>query len=152
MLFRSNDTATTEIYTQRDTLSLHDALPIAEVDVTFTPHLLPLPRGILSTAYGRLAKAATAAELTAVLRRRYEGEPFVRVHDAPDKVSLHAVVGTNTCAMAVSCEPRAGGRVVVVSALDNLVKGAAGQAVQNLNLLLGLPETAGLQHLRRFHP
>ena len=124
----------------------------AEVDVTFTPHLLPLPRGILSTAYGRLAREATAAELTAVLRRRYEGEPFVRVHDSPDKVSLHGVVGTNTCAMSVSCEPRAGGRVVVVSAIDNLVKGAAGQAVQNLNLVLGLPETDGLSHLRRFHP
>jgi N-acetyl-gamma-glutamyl-phosphate reductase len=123
----------------------------AEVDVTFTPHLLPLPRGILCTAYGRLARAATAADLTAALRKRYEGEPFIRVYDSPEKVSLHGVVGTNTCAMAVTCEPREGGRVVVVSAIDNLVKGAAGQAVQNLNLALGFPETDGLQHLRRFH-
>jgi N-acetyl-gamma-glutamyl-phosphate reductase len=123
----------------------------AAVDVTFTPHLLPVPRGILSTAYGRLTRAATAAELTQLLRTRYAGEPFIQVHDTPEKVSLHGVVGTNVCALGLACEPRAGGRVVVVSAIDNLVKGAAGQAVQNLNLALGLPETAGLQQLRRFH-
>jgi N-acetyl-gamma-glutamyl-phosphate reductase len=123
----------------------------AAVDVTFTPHLLPLPRGILSTAFGRLTRASTASELTQLLRARFADEPFIQVHDTPDKVTLHGVVGTNTCAMAVACEPRAGGRVVVVSAIDNLVKGAAGQAVQNMNLVLGLPETAGLQQLRRFH-
>ena len=123
----------------------------APVEVTFTPHLLPIPRGILSTAYGRLTRAATAAELTQLLRTRFAGEPFIKVYDSPDKVSLHGVVGTNTCAVGVACEPRAGGRVVLVSAIDNLLKGAAGQALQNLNLVLGLAETAGLQQLRRFH-
>ncbi len=121
------------------------------IDVTFVPKLLPIPRGILATITTRLARAAYAAELTRVLRAAYEGEPFVRVFDRVEDVDLHRVIGTNLCAIAVACEPRAGGRVVLVSALDNLVKGAAGQAVQNLNLMLQLDETAGLSAARRFH-
>ena len=71
--------------------------------------------------------------------------------DKPEAVTLHQVVGTNNCCIGVACEPNENGRVVVVSAIDNLVKGAAGQALQNLNLMLGLEESAGLQMLRRFH-
>lgn len=123
-----------------------------KVQLTFTPHLLPVPRGILSTAYARLDRKADAQQLTLALRDAYRGEPFIRVMDTPEAVSLHQVVGTNTCAIGVTCEPNEGGRVVVVSAIDNLVKGAAGQAVQNLNLILGFEETAGLSSLRRFHP
>lgn len=121
------------------------------IDVTFVPKLLPIPRGILATITTRLARAADAAELTRVLRAAYAGEPFVRVFDRVEDVDLHRVIGTNLCAIAVACEPRAGGRVVLVSALDNLVKGAAGQALQNLNLMLQLDETAGLTAARRFH-
>lgn len=124
----------------------------APVRLTFTPHLLPVPRGILSTAFARLGREADAQALTLALREAYRGEPFVRVLDRPEQVSLHQVVGTNVCAIGVACEPEEGGRVVVVSAIDNLIKGAAGQALQNLNLVLGFEETAGLTSLRRFHP
>ena len=121
------------------------------VSITFTPHLVPIARGILCTSYARLTAAATAADLTQLLEDAYRGERFVRVAPSPDEVSLGRVVGTNDCLVGVACEPRAGGRVVVVSAIDNLLKGAAGQAVQNLNLALGWEEAAGLTHLRRLH-
>ncbi len=124
----------------------------ARVSLTFTPHLLPIPRGILSTAYARLTSARDAKALTAELRAAYAGEPFIRVLDRPEDVTLHGVVGTNLCHLGVTCHPEDGGRVVVVSAIDNLVKGAAGQALQNLNLMLGQPQQTGLASLRRFHP
>ena len=110
-----------------------------QASLTFCPHLLPVRRGILSALY--LKTGAGAPELAAALRGFYDGEPFVRVVDkAPPRLS--DVVGTNDC--RISVHDGAPGRVVVFSALDNLVKGAAGQAVQNLNLALGWPETAGL--------
>ena len=111
------------------------------VDVAFTPHLIPIARGILSTAYARTTRPATSAQLTQVLRDAYRDERFVRVVDSPDDVSIARVVRTNTCAIGVACE---GTRVVVTSAIDNLIKGAAGQAIQNLNLVLGLPEATAL--------
>jgi N-acetyl-gamma-glutamyl-phosphate reductase len=119
----------------------------AEVDVTFTPHLVPLARGILSTAYARLSARSTAKECTEALREAYRAERFVRVVDNPDAVSLRKVVGTNDCLIGVTCDEK--GRLVAVSAIDNLLKGAAGQALQNLNLALGWEEAAGLHHLRR---
>lgn len=121
------------------------------VSVTFTPHLIPIARGILCTSYARLHASATSADLTQALTAAYRGERFVRVASGPDAVSLRHVVGTNECLVGVACEPRAGGRVVAVSAIDNLIKGAAGQAMQNLNLALGWEEHAGLTHLRRWH-
>jgi N-acetyl-gamma-glutamyl-phosphate reductase len=109
------------------------------VSLTFCPHLLPVRRGILSALY--LRTDAGPARLTAALRSFYGDSPFVKVTDgAPPRLS--DVVGTNECHIAVHAG--APGRVVVFSALDNLVKGAAGQAIQNLNLALGLPEAAGL--------
>jgi len=109
------------------------------VALTFCPHLLPVRRGILSALY--LKTAAPVSDLAATLRRAYEDEPFVRVVDgAPPRLS--DVNGTNDC--RISVHAAAPGRVVVFSALDNLVKGAAGQAVQNMNLALGWAETAGL--------
>jgi N-acetyl-gamma-glutamyl-phosphate reductase len=111
----------------------------AEVSMTFCPHLLPVKRGILSSVYVRTS--APAAELKHALREAYAGERFVHVQDgAPPRLS--DVVGTNDCRMTV--HDAGPGRVVLFSALDNLVKGAAGQAVQNLNLAAGLPEGAGL--------
>jgi len=108
------------------------------IALTFCPHLLPVRRGILSALY--LKTAASVSDVAATLRRIYEDEPFVRVVDSPPR--LADVVGTNDCRLSVHAA--APGRIVVFSALDNLVKGAAGQAVQNLNLALGWPETAGL--------
>nr|HEX4316827.1 N-acetyl-gamma-glutamyl-phosphate reductase [Kofleriaceae bacterium] len=119
------------------------------VDVTFTPHLVPIARGILATCYARATRDVTADALAELLRAAYAGERFVRVVASADDVQLADVVGTNDCAIGVAC---AGRRVVVVSAIDNLLKGAAGQAVQNLNLMLGCDERAGLTALRRWHP
>jgi N-acetyl-gamma-glutamyl-phosphate reductase len=124
------------------------------VPLTFTAHLLPLKRGILVTAYGRLRPGATAAEARAALEQAYAPCPFLTVEASPDAVNLKGVVGTNRCTVAVAADT-AGydpGRVVVTAAIDNLVKGAAGQAVQNLNLMMGWEETLGLSTLRGFNP
>lgn len=117
--------------------------------VTFTAHLLPLKRGILATCYARLAKGRGVADPQRVLLHKYAGAPFVHVIESPDRVSLKRVVGTNRCVVAAAVD---GQTVVVVSAIDNLVKGAAGQAVQNLNLIMGWAETEGLETLREQHP
>ena len=110
-----------------------------EVALTFCPHLLPVKRGILSAIYVRTARSA--AELREALRSCYANEPFVRVVDgAPPRLS--EVEATNEC--RISTHEAAKGRVVIFSALDNLVKGAAGQAIQNLNVAMELEETAGL--------
>ena len=107
--------------------------------LTFCPHLLPVKRGILSALY--LRTAAPAAEVKGALARAYASEPFVRVVEgAPPRLSDVAL--TNDC--RISVHAAGPGRVVVFSAIDNLVKGAAGQAIQNLNLALGWPEAAGL--------
>ena len=111
--------------------------------VNFTPHLMPMSRGILSTIYVRLANGASADDLRATLAKRYAGEPFVRVLPAGETPSLAAVRGSNFCDVAAVADER-NGTLVLLSALDNLGKGAAGQAVQCANLMLGLPETAGL--------
>ena len=109
------------------------------VTLTFCPHLLPVKRGILSALYVRTAHGAS--RLAEAIRLAYAGEPFVRVVDGkPPRLS--DVERTNDC--LISVHDAAPGRAVVFSALDNLVKGAAGQAIQNLNLALGLPETTGL--------
>jgi N-acetyl-gamma-glutamyl-phosphate reductase len=109
-----------------------------DVALTFCPHLLPVRRGILSALY--LRSAAGADVLSRALLDYFAGSPFVKVVDRPPR--LHDVVGTNDC--RISVHAAAPGRVVAFSALDNLVKGAAGQALQNLNLALGFEETAGL--------
>ncbi|HEY2031848.1 MAG TPA: N-acetyl-gamma-glutamyl-phosphate reductase [Myxococcales bacterium] len=118
-------------------------------ELTFTAHLLPLKRGILATCYAQLAGGYAASDFHAALVHKYARCPFIEVVDHPDEVGLKAVVGTNRCQLAVASK---GSTVVVVSAIDNLVKGAAGQAVQNLNLVFGWPETCGLEGLRGFHP
>ena len=112
--------------------------------VTFTPHLLPLNRGIFATCYGTPAEGADEARLQACVADFYRGRPFVRALKGADMPSLRSVVGTNLCEIAVRLDARAG-RVVVFSVTDNLIKGAAGQAVQNMNLMQGWPETDGLE-------
>ena len=116
------------------------------VELVFTPHLVPIARGILSTAYATLARDVDPAE---ILRHAYRGERFVRVVASPDDVSIAKVAGTNDCLIGAAVR---GKRVVVVSAIDNLIKGAAGQAIQNLNLMLGCEEATGLHHARRRRP
>jgi N-acetyl-gamma-glutamyl-phosphate reductase len=114
-----------------------------EREFSFVAHLLPVDRGILETIYFRAMGAGSAEELLAVYERRYAGEPFVRLFNPGHIPDLRGVAHTNYCDIGVALDSRSG-RAVVVSAIDNLIKGAAGQAVQNMNLMLGYPETEGL--------
>jgi N-acetyl-gamma-glutamyl-phosphate reductase len=113
------------------------------VTVTFTPHLMPMNRGILSTIYLRLAAGASASDLRRALAERYAGEPFVRVVAEGVAPATRHVRGSNLCLIGVFAD-RAPGRAIVLSVIDNLVKGASGQAVQNMNLMLGFGEAQGL--------
>jgi N-acetyl-gamma-glutamyl-phosphate reductase len=113
--------------------------------VTFTPYYLPVRRGILATVYGRLLPGKTGADADAAIKAFVADRPFLRA-TKPEAVRLHAVVGTNRVLMAADADPDRG-VAIAFAAIDNLVKGAAGQAVQNANLMFGLPETAGLDLL-----
>jgi len=115
---------------------------LEEREFSFTAQLLPLDRGILETIYFR-THVSSAEDLLAIYEARYAREPFVRLYNPGRVPDLHAVARTNFCDIGVTLDPRTG-RAVVVAAIDNLVKGAAGQAVQNMNLMLGFPETEGL--------
>jgi N-acetyl-gamma-glutamyl-phosphate reductase len=113
------------------------------VQVVFTPHLIPMTRGILVTAYASLASDLSEPEALVLYRQTYTREPFVRVLDSvlPE---TKATLGSNFCDIAVKVNQRAG-VAIAIAAIDNLGKGAAGQAVQNLNLMCGLPEETGLK-------
>lgn len=114
------------------------------VTISFTPHLVPANRGILSTCYASLSTGGSLPELLEVYRRAYAGEPFVRVLPEGRLPNISQVRGSNFCDIGLAVDARTG-RVVAVAAIDNLVKGAAGQALQNMNLLLGLEEVTGLR-------
>ena len=111
------------------------------VGLTFVPHLTPLIRGIHATLYARLTDPSV--DLQSLFEQTYAGESFVDVLPAGSHPETRSVRGANTCRIAVH-RPQGGDTVVVLSAIDNLVKGAAGQAVQNMNLMFGLPETLGI--------
>jgi N-acetyl-gamma-glutamyl-phosphate reductase len=113
------------------------------VQIVFTPHLIPMTRGILVTAYAPLASDLSDAKALNLYQQTYAHEPFVRVLDSmlPE---TKATLGSNFCDVAVRVDQRAG-MVIAIAAIDNLGKGAAGQAVQNLNLMCGLPEETGLR-------
>jgi N-acetyl-gamma-glutamyl-phosphate reductase len=114
-----------------------------EVTISFTPHLLPVNRGILSTCYASLGAPLKLDALHSLFLKRYAGETFVRVLPQGRLPNISQVRGSNFCDIGLALDERTG-RVVVLAAIDNLVKGAAGQAVQNMNLMLALPETTGL--------
>ena len=116
---------------------------LEEREFSFTAQLLPLDRGILETIYFRSERPQSAEELLAIYEKRYAGEPFIRLYDVAQVPDLRAVAHTNFCDIGVTFDAPTG-RGVIVSAIDNLGKGAAGQAVQNMNLALGYPETEGL--------
>jgi N-acetyl-gamma-glutamyl-phosphate reductase len=120
-----------------------------EIVVNFTPHLMPMNRGILETIYIRLAAGATLGDLRAVLDGAYRDEPFVRVLPEGSLPATRHVRGTNLCLIGLSHD-RLPNRAILVAAIDNLVKGASGQAIQNLNVMLGLPETTALEHRALF--
>jgi len=120
------------------------ASQLAHARVSFTPLLVPMPRGILATCTARLAAPGTTTEdLRAALSAAYDGEPFVTLLPADSWPATASVAGSNGAHVQAAVDDRSG-RAVVVAAIDNLGKGAAGQAIQNANLMLGLPETAGL--------
>lgn len=116
---------------------------LEESELSFTAQLLPIDRGILETIYFRSTKLKSAEELIGIYEKQYANEPFVRLHEPGTFPDLHGVARTNFCDIGVTFDASSG-RGVVVSAIDNLVKGAAGQAVQNMNLALGFAETEGL--------
>lgn len=115
----------------------------SEIKLTFTPHLLPIIRGIHATLYARLT---SKVDLQALFETRFQDEPFVDVLPAGSHPETRSVKGSNVCRLAVH-QPQGRDTAVVLAVEDNLVKGAAGQAVQNMNLMLGLPETTGLMQL-----
>ncbi len=121
----------------------------SKLTVSFTPHLLPISRGILSTVYASLVKGIDQQELVSIYNDFYRDEKFVRVCPSGVFPATQYVRGSNYCDIGFKYDPRTG-RVVLLSAIDNLVKGAAGQAVQNMNLVCGLGESLGLETVPLF--
>ena len=131
------------VFGHRHTGELLEQLHLQSDQIQFTPHLLPIPRGILSTIYLRLKQKTDAAAINEVLHNFYRDSPLVRLHASPHLPEIQHVVRTNFCDLGFALAPN-GTRLVMVSCLDNLLKGAAGQAVQNMNLMCGWKEEEGL--------
>src|ERR1700730_16726634 len=129
--------------THRHLGEMADQLDLSTNALTFTPHLLPIPRGILSTIYVHLKRPTQAAELEACYREFYQGKRFVRVFGTPRLPEIQFSLNTNYCDIGF-CLAQDLQRLIIVSCEDNLIKGAAGQAVQNMNLMYGWPEEDGL--------
>jgi N-acetyl-gamma-glutamyl-phosphate reductase len=122
------------------------------IRVLFTPHLIPMDRGILSTIYVKLMKGMSVSQIHALYKNYYSREPFVRVLEKGSLPATKSVKGSNFCDISVFLEKRDRGSrtLIIVSAIDNLLKGASGQAVQNMNILYGFDETAGLTAIPAF--
>ena len=138
--------------THRHTPEIEEQLSYAAgrpVTISFTPHLVPMNRGILVTAYGSLTKEVTYEEVKAVYDKYYEDEYFVRVLEKDVVPQTRWVEGSNFADVNFKIDPRTR-RIVMMGAIDNMVKGAAGQAIQNMNLMFGLPENTGLKQIPIF--
>ncbi|MBA4390163.1 MAG: N-acetyl-gamma-glutamyl-phosphate reductase [Syntrophus sp. (in: bacteria)] len=120
----------------------------SDAKIFFVPHLLPMNRGILTTVYGRLKEQLSTKEVLALYKTTYFGEPFVRVLDEGLYPDTRFVRFSNYCDIGLKVLDD--GRIVIISAIDNLVKGASGQAVQNMNIILGLDETKGLRQIPQY--
>ena len=131
------------VFGHRHTGEILEQAGLDDDELTFTPHLLPIPRGILSTIYVSLARPAAAAEIEAVLREAYPDGGFVRVYGNKHLPQVSYSLHTNFCDVGFELA-RDGRRLTIVSCLDNLMKGAAGQALQNMNVMLGWSEKEGL--------
>jgi len=131
------------LFSHRHTPEMLEHTGLAESQFVFTPHLLPLARGILSTIYVTLAAPQTPEGIEKLYREFFAGKPLVRIWPAGKLPELQHIANTNFCDVGFALDT-AGKRLIVVSCLDNLGKGAAGQAIQNLNLMLGIEEQAGL--------
>src|SRR5208282_4545432 len=132
------------VFGHRHTGEILEQLALNSHQLIFTPHLLPIPRGILSTIYVYLKREMTADEIQCCFHDFYEGKRWIRIFPASSLPQIQFSVHTNYCDLGF-CLARDGRRLVIVSCLDNLLKGAAGQAVQNMNLMYGWDETEGLQ-------
>jgi len=132
------------VFGHRHTGEIVEQLGIVSSSLQFTPHLLPIPRGILSTIYVRVKDGVTANELNASLKAFYSGQPFVRVFSNGRLPQIKFSLNTNYCDIGFAVAPE-GRRAVVVSCLDNLIKGASGQALQNMNVMFGFDQREGLQ-------
>jgi N-acetyl-gamma-glutamyl-phosphate reductase len=115
-----------------------------KVAVTFVPHLIPMDRGILTTLYVHLTRKMKTEELLNAFLESYEGEPFVRIYPTGKLPNTKDVRGSNFCDIGLAVS-ESGDRAVIVTAIDNLVKGASGEAIQNMNIMLGYPETMGIE-------
>ena len=140
------------VATHRHTPEIEEQLSYAageEVMINFTPHLIPMQRGILATSYATLKKPMTYEEVKAVYDKYYKDEYFVRVLENSTPPETRWVEGSNFVDVSFKVDERTG-RIIMMGAMDNLVKGAAGQAVQNMNIMFGLPENEGLQQVPMF--
>ena len=131
------------VFTHRHLGEIAEQLHLSTSEITFTPHLLPIPRGILSTIYVQLKQPASPERIEKVYRDFYKGKKFVRVFQTPKLPEIQFSLHTNYCDLGFCLAPD-GHRLVIVSCEDNLIKGAAGQAVQNMNLMYGFSEEQGL--------
>jgi N-acetyl-gamma-glutamyl-phosphate reductase len=132
------------VFGHRHVGEIVEQLKLNDAELIFTPHLLPIPRGILSTIYVHLKSEMKPAEVEACFQDFYAGKPWVRVFATPKLPQIQFSLHTNYCDLGF-CLAEDGRRLVLVSCIDNLLKGAAGQAVQNMNLMYGFKEKAGLQ-------
>jgi N-acetyl-gamma-glutamyl-phosphate reductase len=142
-MYAADNLSAYAVFGHRHTGELLEQLRLEGDQIQFTPHLLPIPRGILATIYLRFKQITTPAEISAVFQTFYQQSPMVRVHSTPNLPQIQHVVRTNFCDLGFELGPD-GKRLVLVSCLDNLLKGAAGQAVQNMNLMCGWDEQEGL--------
>jgi N-acetyl-gamma-glutamyl-phosphate reductase len=139
----ANNLSAYGVFTHRHLGEMAEQLQLTTEELTFTPHLLPIPRGILSTIYVHLKRPMQAVEVESCYREFYKGRKFVRVFGTPKLPEIQFSLNTNYCDLGFCLAPD-GQRLVIVSCEDNLIKGAAGQAVQNMNLMYGWPEEEGL--------
>jgi N-acetyl-gamma-glutamyl-phosphate reductase len=132
------------VFNHRHVGEMVEQLGLGAQELTFTPHLLPIPRGILSTIYVQLSRGMTPLEVESCFRNFYSGKRWVRVFPTPKLPQVQFSLHTNYCDLGF-CLAEDGRRLVLISCIDNLLKGAAGQAVQNMNLMYGFAEDEGLQ-------
>jgi N-acetyl-gamma-glutamyl-phosphate reductase len=142
-MYAADNLSAYAVFGHRHTGELLEQLHLDESQIQFTPHLLPIPRGILSTIYVRLKSVITTEAITAVFENFYKESPMVRLHSTPSLPQIQHVVRTNFCDLGFELA-KDEKRLVLVSCLDNLLKGAAGQAVQNMNVMCGWREEEGL--------
>jgi len=143
-MYAADNLSAYSVFGHRHTGEMLEQLGLTSDQIQFTPHLLPIPRGILSTIYVRLAQRTEPEQVEACLRAFYAASPMVRIHSTPDLPQIQHVVRTNYCDLGFELG-KDGRRLVLVSCLDNLLKGASGQAVQNMNVMCGWEEWEGLK-------